>query len=536
MELTRVRGLVDRLSARLPPAIRASLKQVYQRRAPRRPVDLFYPAVRARSVRRPRAPEPLRTARSGPLPSELWSPRPLDATSSPKAGDRPHLCIVAAGDLDPRLKDLLACEREGVPIVCLAADGAALETEIAGIASAIVVPTAALAERAGAVLPEERVAIAPTLLPAERLPARGLRGRPSRDVIVSAGDPGSGTFAEGLPSNTALREIPLNPDVALLSEIAGSALAVHVPTNADPTRVAEVAALATCGVPVIGHVPDSHPLAGLVAATRFHGHLPADPTAAVVTLLDDPHLRHAAGVRARRYGLAELSSTSAMRSVLPRLDQPVADHGIVAVTPLTDPAQLPRLAANLRRQRELTAAVLVVSVSGAHTVAAEPLEELDLAVQVVRPGHDLRRTLRRSAAEYVAVLDPTCWYGADHLRDLRLARETSGFAVIGRLAHHRCAPDGRIEVISGPEEAGVDHLAPGGSLIPVQLARSGLGAATGAEELTLHEEARKRGAHLYAIHRFGFLRPAATGLTPVSTSWDLAFPDGDGGVPLADAK
>ena len=538
MELTSLRGIVDRVGAHLPSGVRSRLKRVYQRGPSSRPVDPVRRDERRGTAATGREGVPLRVCRAGPLPDDLWWPSPLGPTASPAGRNRPHLCLVTAGRLDPRLDVLLTCERHGVPIVCVAPDRAALATEIAGVASALIVPTASLADQAGAVLPSERVTVAPAMVATEGLPARGLQGQAPRGVVLSFGSQPTvalrGTPAEDITTTA----VPPDAGLAELTRLAATALAVMLPATVEPTEIARVAALAACGVPPIGDVEQDHPLAGLASAVRSDGHLPTAHGAAAHALRGDAELRHAAGVRARRYALAELSVASAMRSLLPRLDQPVTEHGVVAVARLTEASDLPRLVANLRRQRELSAVVLVAASPSSPTLAAEELEGLTLDLEVARPGQDLRRALRRSSADHVALFDPTCWYGPDHVHDLRLARENCGHAIVGRRAHHRLLPGGGgIELVAGPEETAVDHLLSGGSLLPMRLARSGLRAAAAGEEFALHDQARKRGAHLYAIHRFGFLRtatPMVTGPGPLAR--ERAFPEGDGGVPLNAAK
>ena len=271
----------------------------------------------------------------------------------------------------------------------------------------------------------------------------------------------------------------------------------------ERSRAAALARLAAAGV-VVHLADDSEPLRALLGDALYR-LMQTDPRDL------DPAAREVLGARMRRAALWQHSTWARARHAgereFPRVSVLLATRR---------PAFLPWALANLARQtypnREL-----VLGLHGDDFPGVEArLAKIPFPARVVRApreeplGAVLNALAEAARGPLLAKMDDDDLYGPDHLRDLVLAREYSGAALVGKwleflyLAHSDCT----IQWRHGESERFQTTTLSGPTLL---LSRADLERAGGFRPLprgvdpALTEDVVRSGRRVYRTHGAGFL-------------------------------
>lgn len=286
----------------------------------------------------------------------------------------------------------------------------------------------------------------------------------------------------------------------------------------EPSRAAALARLAAAGV-VIHLADESEPLREILGDDLYRlfrtdptGRGPdgVDPTGLVPNDLD-PAAREVHATRMRRAALRQHSTWARARGSgereFPRVSVLLATHR---------PGFLPWALANLARQTYPNLE-LVLGLHGDGFPAVEPLlADLRHPVRVVRAPRDeplgavLNALAEAAGGPLLTKMDDDDLYGADHLRDLVLAREFSGAALVGKWLEfvYLAEADCTMQWCNGESERFQTTTLSGPTLL---LSRSDLDRAGGFRPLpggvdpALTRDVVAAGGRVYRTHGAGFL-------------------------------
>ncbi len=533
MKLPSAHRAFEAVEAQLPGPLLELMKRRYRRERRTRPLHSGHDDLD--EVRR-RAPRVAAIGEVAPLP---FTVRRFGATAA-RPEHRPDVCLVGPGPLDPVLDTLFASEREAIPLVCVASSAEDLGSEVAGCATALVVPSEELADQAAHIVPREFVAVGATAVATRGLPVAALRASTGTQILVEPSDARSRTLSAALHGGPAVVQLGTDATLPALVSWAEQAVALLVPGPDAPGHVwSRAAVLAACGVPIVGDTASDHPLHGLVASITANDLLPADPIRGLQRLATDATTARIAAVRSRRYALAHLSAGAFVRRILRLSRLPTTAASVSVVVRVNDRATLSEARASLTRQRLEPHDVVVVAPVELLGAVRPLVEALPWTTRVVAADQQwLKRAVRATSGRYLAFLDARHGYGPDHLGDLLASLESTGASMVGRHAHFgHDTESGRFALVPGVEEGAAEHLVPGSTLTVRNLAIRCVGDRRVRSELDLQRRLRHRGGELYALHPFGFLRrgdlPEGTHGTVTDVAWHIVFPEGDGGTPLA---
>lgn len=281
----------------------------------------------------------------------------------------------------------------------------------------------------------------------------------------------------------------------------------------EPSRAAALARLAAAGV-VIHLADESEPLREILGDDLYR-LFRTDPTGFDPHGLDpdglDPAAREVHAARMRRTALRQHSTWARARRggerEFPRVSVLLATRR---------PGFLPWALANLARQTYPNLE-LVLGLHGDGFPAVEPLlADLRHPVRVVRaPGDEPLGAVLNALAEaaggpLLTKMDDDDLYGADHLRDLVLAREFSGAALVGKWLEfvYLAEADCTMQWCNGESERFQTTTLSGPTLL---LSRSDLDRAGGFRPLpggvdpALTRDVVAAGGRVYRTHGAGFL-------------------------------
>ncbi|TYB67092.1 family 2 glycosyl transferase [Nonomuraea sp. PA05] len=271
--------------------------------------------------------------------------------------------------------------------------------------------------------------------------------------------------------------------------------------------------------------PDGRvPLDGLLSLTAAGVPLTAEnappwvPDDLAALLTDREWLDHAADGTARSLGDLRREEHSVR---LRRLAHPVAAPQVSIVMATKRPALVGQALAQMGRQRDVRAEVLLGLHGVRHDEVRDAVAACPLPVRWVEAaasvpfGEVLNQAAGLAGGDYLAKWDDDDWYGPRHLADLFMAMSYTGADVVGTTAEFFYleplkATVRRTTFASGasyPSEVFADHVA-GGTIMVSRATFHEIGGFPGlprAVDLEFLKAAQKAEARVYRTHGLGYV-------------------------------
>jgi hypothetical protein len=495
-------------------------------------------------------------------PPSLVSPDLAGPDLAPSTGEEApsDVVLVAAERLEGSvLAGMLACEETATPTVVLADTLDGLASETAGCSTGVAVTSPTLAAEAAARFGDAHVAVLPPSVATGRIPSVGLSAVARRTLLdLREGDhpEHDHTALLATAGRLGIEVVPVAGDrerdpEALVEAARGAIAVIAPPHDAIVDRLRVAATLAAAGVPVLGTDLSTHPLQPVLAASGdVETVTAATPAATLERLTTSEEARRLASVRTRRAALASLSLGAWVDTILPLTGVPTPPvPSVTAIVLLRHARWLPRLAANLRRQRHPALEVVVVAGGAVLRTLADVAGSWSVPWTTI-DGGDLptladRANVATAAAggRYVAFLEEAGVYGPDHLGDLLLAIEATGSDAAGRAARfvHDASRDVTALVGAGAEEVTTRSVPLATAMLGRETAlRFGFLRTAPSLDRPLFARLREAGGRVHSTHAYGALVPgrvrAGAHTELPGEALGAALPEGDGGVPFATAQ